>query len=57
MKDAAYEALEKRKVNKTAGKSNTPWFTMEIKQLAKKNVNQTSDTSATTANTRETTEI
>lgn len=35
IKEAAYEALGKRKINKNLNKNNTSWFTTEVKQLAK----------------------
>lgn len=35
IKEAANEVLESRKVNKNSNKNNTPWFTIEVKQLAK----------------------
>lgn len=34
MKEAAIETLGVRKVNKNSNKNNTPWFTMEVEQLA-----------------------
>ncbi|XP_055378928.1 craniofacial development protein 2-like [Condylostylus longicornis] len=34
IENAANEALGKRKINKNANKTNTPWFTAEVKELA-----------------------